>query len=106
MRRRSFLSTTALSGLEAAAAQGAPAEQDKPSETPQSVPIHWLDGAAPIRETGVSWGVRWPRGALRKDQSFVFTTADGKALPLQTWPLAHWPDGSLKWSGCATVAGS
>ncbi len=26
------------------------------------------------------------------------------ALPLQAWPLAYWPDGSLKWSGFAAVA--
>ena len=25
---------------------------------------------------------------------------------MQTWPLAYWPDGSLKWSGFATVAGA
>ena len=24
---------------------------------------------------------------------------DGKALPLQSWPLAYWPDGSIKWTG-------
>jgi len=34
-----------------------------------------------------------------KDQAFALATADGKALPLQTWSLAYWPDGSLKWSG-------
>ena len=106
MRRRSFLSTTALSGLAAAAIQGAPADQDTAAGAPQSVPVHWQDGAAPDRETGVSWGVPWPRGMFRKDQKFVLATSDGKALPLQTWPLAYWPDGSLKWSGCATVTGA
>jgi hypothetical protein len=30
-------------------------------------------------------------------------SAPGKELPLQTWPLASWPDGSIKWSGFATV---
>jgi hypothetical protein len=25
-------------------------------------------------------------------------------LPLQQWPLAYWPDGSIKWTGFATVA--
>ena len=24
-------------------------------------------------------------------------------LPLQSWPLAYWPDGSIKWTGFATV---
>ena len=26
-------------------------------------------------------------------------------MPVQTWPLAYWPDGSLKWIGVATVVG-
>ena len=102
MRRRSFLSTTALSGLAAAAAA---ADQDMPSATTQSVAIHWLDGAPPPRETGLSWGVPWPHGVFPKEQRFALTAADGTTLPLQTWPLAYWPDGSLKWIGCATVAG-
>jgi len=50
--------------------------------------------------------VPWPRGAVKKDQVFALTTRDGRALPLQTWPLAFWPDGSLKWSGFATTAGA
>src|SRR5262249_33477167 len=37
-------------------------------------------------------------------QAFVLTGPDGKPLPLQSWPLAYWPDGSLKWSAFATVA--
>jgi hypothetical protein len=40
-----------------------------------------------------------------KDQAFTLTTDDGKPVPVQSWPLAYWPDGSLKWSGFATVAG-
>ncbi len=35
--------------------------------------------------------------------TFNLTDAQGKALPLQSWPLAYWPDGSLKWSGLATI---
>src|SRR5689334_2173508 len=102
MQRRTFLSTTA-GGMAASALEGAPAGQDTPPETPQSVRLHWLDGAAPALETGLTWGVPWPRGAFRKDQTFALTNAAGAALPLQTWPLAYWPDGSLKWSACATV---
>lgn len=28
-------------------------------------------------------------------------TPDGRTAPVQSWPLAYWPDGSLKWSGHA-----
>ena len=30
-------------------------------------------------------------------------TAGNKQFPLQSWPLAYWPDGSIKWNGFATV---
>jgi hypothetical protein len=69
------------------------------------VAVNWLDKTPPAINSGVSFGVPWPRGAIKKDQPFALTTADGKALPAQTWPLAYWPDGTLKWVGVATVAG-
>ena len=90
----STVSTTALE--QDAAAQTAPNE---------AVAAGWLGGSPPPVESGVSWGIPWPRGTVRKGQSFSLTTADGKALPLQNWPLAYWPDGSMKWIGFATVAG-
>ncbi len=76
-----------------------------PAASPAPVELRWLDDAPPAATAGVSWGVPWPRGAVSKDQTFALTTADGQTLPAQTWPLAYWPDGSLKWSGFATVAG-
>jgi len=70
-----------------------------------SAPISWLGEKPAALATGVSFGVPWPRGAVAKTQAFTLTTASGKVLPTQTWPLAYWPDGSIKWSGVATVAG-
>jgi hypothetical protein len=76
-----------------------------PSGAAESVELHWLgDKAAPVA-TGVSWGVPWPRGAVTKTQVFGLQSTNGAALPLQSWPLAYWPDGSVKWTGHATVAG-
>jgi hypothetical protein len=70
---------------------------------PANVTVNWVGDAPPVT-TGVSWGVPWPQGAVQKNQAFALAGPDGKALPLQTWPLAYWPDGSLKFSGFATVA--
>jgi hypothetical protein len=90
LRSLSVLLCLSLSGL---AAPGDP------------VPIKWLgDTPAPLA-TGISFGVPWPRGAVPKSQAFALTSADNQTLPVQTWPLAYWPDGSLKWVGVATVAG-
>ena len=69
-----------------------------------SVEIGWLGGESTAVASGVSWGVPWAKGAVTKDQRFALTTDAGATLPLQTWPLAYWPDGSVKWSGFATVA--
>lgn len=70
------------------------------------VSVDWVGHEAPALRTGVSWGVPWARGAVPKGQSFTLKDAGGAALPVQAWPLAYWPDGSLKWTGFATVAGA
>src|ERR1035441_6163076 len=54
---------------------------------------------------GVSWGVAWARGMVGRTQTFALTANDGKSLPLQAWPLAWWPEGSIKFSGFATGHG-
>jgi hypothetical protein len=71
----------------------------------EGVALQWLGGTPPPLSSGLSFGVPWPRGSLRKETALRLSAADGRTLPLQTWPLAYWPDGSLKWSGLATVAG-
>ena len=74
------------------------------ADAPATVTLKWLDGAAPAAPESVSWGVPWPKGALKKTDSVTLRTADGKSVPVQTWTLASWPDGSVKWSGNAIVA--
>ncbi len=44
----------------------------------------------------------WPQGSVARGAKFSLS-AGGKGLALQSWPLAYWPDGSIKWSGFATV---
>lgn len=68
------------------------------------VPLRWLEGAPPAVKAGIAFGVPWPRGAMPQMQAFTLS-AGAVALPVQTWPLAFWPDGSVKWTGVATVAG-
>jgi hypothetical protein len=71
----------------------------------EAVALRWLDDAPPSVSTGVTWGVPWAEGAVAKEQVFSLTSGNGATLPLQSWPLAYWADGSVKWSGFATVAG-
>ena len=70
----------------------------------KTVKVNWLSGNAPSVLTGVSWGVPWPQGEIKKGQGFLLTNQVNDTLPVQTWPLAYWPDGSLKWIGFSTVA--
>ena len=56
--------------------------------------------------TASTWGVPWPRGRLAQDTTFALRTAAGEAVPVQSWPLASWPDGSLKWTAHAVGAES
>src|SRR3954470_23174085 len=73
------------------------------AETP-GVKVDWMDHAAPLVDTGVSFGVPWPRGGMQKDASLHIVDAKGQQIPLQTWPMAYWPDGSVKWTGHAIAA--
>ncbi|HEY8979558.1 MAG TPA: Tat pathway signal sequence domain protein [Streptomyces sp.] len=69
------------------------------------VTLDWLEdgglGAAP----GSTLGVPWPMGTFSEDQTFAVTDAAGKDVPVQTWPIAYWPDGSLKWTAHAVSSG-
>lgn len=69
-----------------------------------AIQVNWLEAVRSAQPAGVSWGVPFAKGTVKKNQAFLLTAADGTALPLQSWPLAYWPDGSVKWSGFATVA--
>ncbi len=65
-------------------------------------PLQWLEGR-PASFAGATWGVPWPQGRVPRDAGFELRGADGgsDARPVQSWPLAYWPDGSLKWSAHA-----
>ena len=94
-------------GLLATAASAA-VEQEASAQPPTAArsgetEVHWIDGEPPALGTGVSWGVPWPRGSVHKDAVYGLATSDGRKLPLEQWPLAYWPDGSIKWMGFATV---
>ncbi|MFH0988767.1 MAG: hypothetical protein V1799_01985 [bacterium] len=67
------------------------------------IKLSWLGGKSPAMATGVSWGVPLPEGKINPSVSFSLKNNRGQALPIQSWPLAFWPDGSLKWVGLSTI---
>jgi hypothetical protein len=68
----------------------------------KGVKLRWLDGA-PRTDVGVTWGVPWNEGELARGQSFLLRSDSSEELAVQSWPLAYWPDGSVKWSAHAAV---
>jgi hypothetical protein len=76
----------------------------RPAAAPAPVTLHWIEAPPAGLAQAASWGVPWPQGAVAPGTAFQLTDGPGAVLPLQTWPLAYWPDGSIKWSGFASVA--
>ena len=68
--------------------------------------VRWLDGTPPAEFPGATWGMPWPRGLHGPDTAFTARSGSGQEIPLQSWPLATWPDGSLKWTAHAVPGGS
>ncbi|HEU5425323.1 MAG TPA: hypothetical protein VFU74_00525 [Actinocrinis sp.] len=71
---------------------------------PADVALHWLDGTA-APGPAATWGVPWPKGLISDCARLALTDAAGTAVAVQSWPLAYWPDRSIKWSGHAIGAG-
>jgi hypothetical protein len=65
------------------------------------IPLHWLDNKAPAFSAGVTWGVPWPKGTVNKTKEFLLENDKGEHINVQSWPLAYWPDGTIKWSAHA-----
>ncbi|TEA10715.1 Uncharacterized protein C8034_v008968 [Colletotrichum sidae] len=69
-----------------------------------STTVHWL-GQRPRRNPGITFAVPWPSKKVDAEStSFSCTDERGNHTPLQTRPLAYWPDGSAKWTSHAIPA--
>jgi len=103
--RRGFLQSTAAASLATSlpAAQAATANLPGPATPVADTPLRWLDGQAPARFEGATFGVPWPRGQIRSTAKALDFRTGNHAI--QSWPLAYWPDGSLKWTAHALAGG-
>lgn len=101
--RRGVLATTAGVAAAAALFEAAPAHAQTETNAdagPDSVELRWLEGK-PAESPGSTWGIPWGQGRFPEGQRFQLVADEGATVPVQTWPLAYWPDGSLKWTGHA-----
>ena len=103
--RREFIRTSAVltASMPISSGLGWISDKNLNDKTFNSKPVNvkWLDGKAPKLNPGASWGVPWPKGKLKKDTTFLLKSDSGEQSAVQSWPLAYWPDGSLKWTGHA-----
>ncbi|WP_312488990.1 Tat pathway signal sequence domain protein [Sphingomonas sp.] len=101
--RRTFLMSS--SAALAMPSTGAPAAKPVMPADPDAVTpgaAHWLEAVPPESHEGVTWGQPWPRGTRMAREYRLAGGGDTQAL--QSWPLAWWPDGSIKWTGHAAPA--
>ncbi|KAL0958188.1 hypothetical protein HGRIS_000351 [Hohenbuehelia grisea] len=76
----------------------------QPPPASDGVDLKWLDGKAPPGiPSGTAFGVPWTQGQIDATTA-IGISAGGKGVPLQSWPLAFWPDGTLKWTGHALAS--
>lgn len=68
----------------------------------ERVTLHWI-GSEPIGDKAVSFGVPFDQGYAQSDASWQLIAGETTDVPVDTWPLAYWPDGSVKWLGVAGV---
>lgn len=73
--------------------------------TSNQVEINWLDQLPPEHFNGNTFGIPWPKGTVTKNQEFQLHSKGGNTQAIQTWPLAYWSDGSVKWSAIAVAPG-
>ena len=64
------------------------------------VPLKWI-GETPKEQQPVTLGIPFDKGEMTSQTGSI--TINGEALPTDCWPLAYWPDGSIKWLAAAAV---
>lgn len=69
---------------------------------PEQVALHWI-GEKPASEKAVSFGVPFDEGYAREGETWKLQVGADREVAVDTWPLAYWPDGSVKWLGVAGV---
>ena len=64
------------------------------------IEIKWL-GNQNRDPQGITWGIPWEKGALQRGETITMEDHAGNPVPVQSWPQAFWPDGSVKWTAHA-----
>lgn len=69
----------------------------------EGIKLKWLD-QKPVTEKGTTWGMPWEIGQVQSISQLSLYKDETKK-EVSSWPLAYWPDGSIKWSGHGVTVG-
>ena len=72
------------------------------NEESAEIPVKWINGT-PGTDRPVTLGVPFRQGEVKNGSSMKVTASDGNAVATDSWSLASWPDGSVKWMAVAGV---
>lgn len=67
-----------------------------------SIPLHWI-GKIPSEDMPVSFGIPFPKGRIKNGANISLVDKSNRIVATDFWPMAYWPDGSIKWAGMAAV---
>ena len=67
------------------------------------ITLHWLDGKKNVKSSAQTFGIPFAQGELKADERLTLTTSKGETLQCDSWPLALWPDGSIKWNAFSAL---
>lgn len=70
----------------------------------QQLTVNNLQGREIRTSQGTSMGIPFAKGTVPSDAIISLTDADGRAVESESYPLAYWPDGSMKWAGVSFIA--
>ncbi|MAE65507.1 MAG: hypothetical protein CMJ18_14650 [Phycisphaeraceae bacterium] len=78
-------------------------DYDPGAQTLDTIALKYLDATPGHHPTAVRFAVPWPRGICRKVDRPALRAGNGRPITFQSWPLAWWPDGSVKWTAFAAA---
>ncbi|HWU47664.1 MAG TPA: Tat pathway signal sequence domain protein [Humibacter sp.] len=79
-------------------------DKKNPAADVSAINVGWLGGDAPESlDRAAAFGVPLRRGFVREVGELGVVDEKRDVVPAQLWPLATWPDGSLKWVGIAVA---
>ncbi len=67
----------------------------------RDVPLAWV-GEAPAADVPVTFGVPFDAGTVSNSTSLAVASGE-QLIATESWPLAYWPDGSVKWAAVSAT---